>query len=153
MALAEKYWREIPLREMSSEQWEALCDGCGICCLHKLEDEEDGTIVFTGVACELLDTERCRCANYGRRCALVPACRDLQALYLADDETALAGLPASCAYRRVEAGQELPDWHYLQCGDRGKVHLEGHSVRGKVLSAVNVHPDDYERFVIQWVEV
>lgn len=147
------FWDHTSLQQMSVEQWELLCDGCGICCLHKLEDEDDGSLAFTAVACELLDAETCRCADYNHRQVRVPACRDLRSLYVSGDKTALSGLPASCAYRRLSEGRSLPEWHHLRSGDRDSIHHQGHSVRGRVLSAEHVHPDDYEHCIIHWVEV
>lgn len=124
-----KFW-EQPLESLNREQWEALCDGCGKCCLHKLEDEDTGEIHFTNVACRLLDVTTARCSDYRHRRALVPDCIRLTPRLAAE----VAWLPDSCAYRLRAEGESLPDWHYLVCGDREAVHRLGHSVAGKVVS-------------------
>lgn len=103
------FWRRKTLAEMSHDEWESLCDGCGKCCLHKLEDEETGEIVYTDVACRLLDLTRCRCRHYRRRHELVPGCARLGPDRL--DE--LRRMPSSCAYRLLHEGKDLPWWHPL----------------------------------------
>ena len=123
------FW-EKPLATLDRAQWEALCDGCGKCCLHKVEDEETGRIYATNVACRLLDRETAQCSNYRQRRAFVPDCLRLTLGKL--DE--IAWLPQTCAYRLRADGQPLPDWHYLISGDRETVHREGHSVRGWTIS-------------------
>ena len=123
------FW-EKPLASLDRAQWEALCDGCGKCCLHKVEDEETGRIYATNVACRLLDRETAQCSNYRQRRAFVPDCLRLTLGKL--DE--IAWLPQTCAYRLRADGQPLPDWHYLISGDRETVHREGHSVRGWTIS-------------------
>jgi uncharacterized cysteine cluster protein YcgN (CxxCxxCC family) len=107
-----------------------LCDGCGKCCLHKVEDADTGTIYATNVACRLLDTRTAQCADYRRRRAFVPDCMRLTAAKL--DE--IAWLPETCAYKLRAAGEPLPDWHYLICSDREAVHRAGISVRGWTIS-------------------
>jgi uncharacterized protein len=121
---------ERPLESLSRTEWEALCDGCGKCCLHKLEDEDTGEVHFTNVACRLLDTTTARCKDYRHRRALVPDCLRLTPRVAAT----AAWLPASCAYRLRADGKPLPDWHYLISGDRDAVHRAGASVAGKVVS-------------------
>ncbi len=123
-----RFW-EQPLESLNREQWEALCDGCGKCCLHKLEDEDTGEIHFTNVACRLLDVTTARCSDYRHRRAHVPDCIRLTPRRAAE----AAWLPATCAYRLRAEGQPLPEWHYLVCGDREAVHRLGHSVAGKVV--------------------
>ena len=123
------FW-EKPLATLDRAEWEALCDGCGKCCLHKVEDEETGRIYATNVACRLLDRETAQCSNYRQRRAFVPDCLRLTLGKL--DE--IAWLPQTCAYRLRADGQPLPDWHYLISGDRETVHREGHSVRGWTIS-------------------
>jgi hypothetical protein len=123
------FW-EKPLPELSRAEWESLCDGCGKCCLHKLEDEATGEIHGTNVTCKLLDRQSCLCSNYRERKAIVPDCVRLT--------PALAGklswLPSTCAYRLRSEGKPLPDWHYLISGDRETVHEAGMSVRGWTVS-------------------
>ena len=120
-----RFW-ELPLTALNREEWEALCDGCGKCCLHKLEDEEDGKLHPTNVACRLLDRTTCRCTNYKERRAFVPDCVRLNA----HNVDKLEWLPMTCAYRLRNEGKPLFDWHYLISGDRESVHAAGMSVRG-----------------------
>lgn len=123
------FW-ERPLRELDRGQWEALCDGCGKCCLHKIEDEETGRIYPTNVACKLLDRHSAQCTDYRRRKAFVPDCLRLTLSMLND----IAWLPENCAYKLRAAGKSLPEWHYLICGDREAVHRAGQSIRGWTIS-------------------
>jgi len=119
------FW-EKPLAELDRGQWEALCDGCGKCCLHKLEDEVTGEVFPTNVACKLLDRRTGRCTNYRNRRAFVPDCVRLTA----DTVNKHDWLPSTCAYRLRAEGKPLPGWHYLISGDREAVHAAGQSTRG-----------------------
>jgi uncharacterized cysteine cluster protein YcgN (CxxCxxCC family) len=119
------FW-EKPLESLDRAEWEALCDGCGKCCLHKVEDDATGEIHGTNVACKLLDRETGRCSNYRGRRVHVPDCVRLTASGVGR----LAWLPSTCAYRLRAEGKALPQWHYLLCGDREAVHRAGMSVRG-----------------------
>ena len=123
------FW-EKPLKSLSQEEWESLCDGCGKCCVHKVEDEYTGAFYATNVACRLLDRDSGRCSNYKGRKALVPDCIRLTP----DKVERLTWLPSTCAYRLRAAGEPLPQWHYLICGDRDAVHRTGMSVRGWTIS-------------------
>jgi uncharacterized cysteine cluster protein YcgN (CxxCxxCC family) len=123
------FW-EQPLETLDRAQWEALCDGCGKCCLHKVEDADTGRIYPTNVACRLLDRETARCSNYRHRRALVPDCLRLTPAKLKTIEW----LPTSCAYKLRAEGKPLPNWHYLVCGDPEEIHRRGMSVRGKTIS-------------------
>lgn len=145
--MSEKFWEEKALSEMSITQWEALCDGCGKCCLHKLEDEEDGQLYYTDIACELLDVDSCRCGDYGKRLIKVPDCLTLTAETLKDVDF----LPDTCAYRLLSENKPLALWHPLISGDRNSIHEAGVSVSGKVLSETYIHPDDFETRVIHWI--
>ncbi len=127
--MTDTFW-EKPLGELSRAEWEALCDGCGKCCLHKIEDEETGRIYGTNVACKLLDRHSCRCTNYRGRKAFVPDCVRLTA----DQVSKLEWLPSTCAYRLRGEGKPLPEWHYLVSGSRETVHEAGISVRGWTVS-------------------
>ncbi len=119
-------WWDQPLAALDAGQWEALCDGCGKCCLHKVEDEDTGRIYPTNVACRLLDLSTARCGDYPRRKQRVPDCLKLERGRIAD----IMWLPLTCAYRLRDAGEPLPGWHYLECGDRDAVHRAGQSVVG-----------------------
>ena len=133
------FWRSTPLARMSREQWESLCDGCGKCCLHKLEDEDTGDVYFTSVACRLLDDSRCRCTRYAERRRLVPDC-----LVLTPHDLPLAALPGSCAYRLLAEGHDLPEWHPLRTGDPDSTHRAGRSMRGRtVREGPGVDPEQH----------
>ena len=123
--LRPRFW-ELPLTDLTGEEWEALCDGCGKCCLHKAEDADTGRIYFTNICCKLLDKDQGRCTNYAERHSFVPDCVRLTPALL--DE--IPWLPKSCAYRLRHEERALPDWHYLISGDRESVHRAGESVRG-----------------------
>jgi uncharacterized cysteine cluster protein YcgN (CxxCxxCC family) len=127
---AAPWWETTPLDRMTKAQWEAVCDGCGKCCLNKLEDEETGEIFPTNVACRLLDRRSARCGDYANRKALVPECVRLTPARM---ET-IDWLPVTCAYLALWRGERLPDWHHLVCGDREAVHRAGVSVRGWTVS-------------------
>ena len=122
------FWRAKTLAQMNAREWESLCDGCGRCCLVKLEDEETGTIHPTDVACTLLDEDACRCRDYGNRQAKVPDCLRLTP----ETVPALSWLPPTCAYRLLAEGRDLYWWHPLVSGDPETVHVAGISVRGRV---------------------
>ncbi len=124
------FWETVPLAAMSRDQWESLCDGCGRCCVHKLEDEETGQLYPTNVACRLLDPTTALCKDYRNRRAQVPECVRLTPAKL---ET-IDWLPSSCAYLRVHRGQGLADWHPLRSGRADSVHQAGISVRGWTVS-------------------
>jgi uncharacterized cysteine cluster protein YcgN (CxxCxxCC family) len=122
------FWRTKTLAEMDAAEWESLCDGCARCCLVKLEDEDTGQVLYTDVACTLLDAGSCRCRSYADRQSKVPDCVGLTA----DIVPRLSWLPSTCAYRLVAQGEDLPAWHPLVSGDPESVHAAGISVRGEV---------------------
>ena len=124
----EPFWRTVPLAAMTDAQWESLCDGCGRCCLVKLEDEDTGAIIHTDVGCRLLDGASCRCRDYPGRRAHVPDCLQLTAELVPQ----LGWLPPTCAYRRLAEGRGLAWWHPLVSGDADTVHLAGISAAGRV---------------------
>lgn len=142
-ALRERFW-ERPLAELSRPEWEALCDGCGRCCLHKMEDEDTGRIEETNVACRLLDCASATCRDYPNRKSFVPDCLRLT-LKIVDN---VPWLPSTCAYRRRADGRPLPDWHYLLSGDREAVVRAGVSVAGRVVSEIDAGP--LEHHVVEW---
>lgn len=125
-----RFWEDTPLRALDRGQWEALCDGCGKCCIHKLEDEETGELAATNVACRLLDRHAGQCSNYRLRRQFVAECVRLTPATV----EAVDWLPSTCAYRLRGRGEPLPDWHHLVCGDREAVHRAGQSVRGWTIS-------------------
>lgn len=122
------FWQTKSLAEMTAEEWESLCDGCGKCCLSKIEDEDTGEIFYTSVACRLFDAKTCRCTDYPNRSIKVPDCVTLTKANVPE----IAWLPQTCAYRLVQEGRPLYDWHHLVCGDREAVHRAGASVRGRI---------------------
>jgi uncharacterized cysteine cluster protein YcgN (CxxCxxCC family) len=142
------FWSTKSLTEMTAEEWELLCDGCGRCCLHKLQDEETGLMFYTNVACRLLDRERCRCLDYPRRLAIVRDCLSLAA----DAGARFDWLPMSCAYRRLANGQSLQWWHPLVSGDADTVHQAGISVRGRTEPETGVRPEQLEDHIIHWID-
>ena len=139
------FWRRKPLAQMTQAEWESLCDGCGKCCLHKLEDADTGEIAMTDVACGYLDLEACRCRDYGNRQTNVPDCVKLTQANL----PTLKWLPETCAYRLIYQGKDLPEWHHLVCGDREEVYRAGQSVRGAAVSEGEV--EDIERHLTDWL--
>jgi uncharacterized cysteine cluster protein YcgN (CxxCxxCC family) len=128
--MSERFWEDVPLDQLDRAQWEALCDGCGKCCIHKLEDEDTGELHPTNVACRLLDRRSGRCSDYKHRHAHVPECIRLTPSKL----RTMDWLPESCAYVLRAEGKPLPAWHYLVCGDREAIHGAGASVRGWTIS-------------------
>ncbi len=143
-----QFWQTKTLAQMTVQEWESLCDGCGRCCLAKLEDEDSGELFFTRVACRLLDHQTCRCRNYGRRTQLVADCVTLTA----DNITEINWLPRTCAYRLLAEGKPLFDWHPLLSGDPQSVHRAGISVQGRVLSEQYVHPDALDEHIVKWAQ-
>jgi len=139
-----RYWQTKPLWQMSQQEWEALCDGCGKCCLYKLQDIDTDQIVFTNVACRLLDCDNCRCSDYQNRFEQVDDCTQLTPANIGD----LEWLPSTCAYRVLDAGGDLPDWHPLITGDPDSVHRAGISVRGRVITEDEAD-EDLENHVLE----
>ena len=143
----EPFWRGKTLGELSPEEWESLCDGCGKCCLLKLEDADTGKIETTTVACKLLDISSCRCSDYARRKRRVPDCIRLTP----ENVPKIGWLPSTCAYRLVHEGRDLYWWHPLVSGDANTVHRAGVSVRHKVLSEKEAGaPGKLQNYVVDW---
>jgi uncharacterized cysteine cluster protein YcgN (CxxCxxCC family) len=142
------FWKYKLLAEMTPEEWESLCDGCAKCCLHKFEDIDTGEIFYTNVACLLLDTFQCRCTDYPHRNERVPTCLLLTPQRAAE----LKWMPGTCAYRLLAEGKDLPVWHPLLSGESRSVHATGNSVRGKVLSELEINMNDLEEYVVDWFE-
>jgi len=143
-ARAEPFWSRKTLDQLNREEWESLCDGCGLCCLQKLEDEYTRRIYYTEVACKLLDRQSCRCTEYARRQEFVPDCISLAPAAASEYHW----LPETCAYRLVAHGEDLPPWHHLVCGDRGAVHRAGISRAGRMLSETGVPEETWEDHII-----
>ena len=141
--LRERFW-DLPLADLDRAEWEALCDGCGRCCLHKLEDEDTGAIEHTNVACRLLDTETARCRDYRHRKAFVPDCLrlTLRLVYT------VPWLPETCAYRRRAENRPLPEWHPLLTGSDEAMKRSGQCVAGKVVSEDEAGP--LEHHIVDW---
>jgi hypothetical protein len=142
----EPFWRLKTLRQMSPAEWESLCDGCGKCCLHKLQYEDTDEIYYTDVACRLLDLGTCRCSRYAERQTLVPDCIALRA----DKVMELNWLPSTCAYRLLANGKPLPWWHPLVSGDPNSVHAAGQSVRGRAVPEKKA--DVLDHHIVTWPE-
>jgi len=140
------FWQVKQLHEMTPQEWESLCDGCGRCCLVKLEDEDTGIIYTTDVSCRLLDCSTCRCTDYANRHQLVDDCIKLDP----DNVDELGWLPATCAYRLVWEGKPLEDWHPLVSGSSETVHEAGISVRGRVTNETEVEVDDLPDRIVDW---
>ncbi len=138
------FWKRKALHEMSGPEWESLCDGCGKCCLNKLEHEDTGEILFTNAACRLLDLETCRCTSYEDRQRFVPDCRRLTPQNVGK----IPWLPQSCAYRRLAEGKDLEWWHPLVSGTTDTVIEAGISVFGRVVSERDV--EYMEDYVVDW---
>ena len=144
----KKFWEEKAFSELSTEEWELLCDGCGRCCLNKLEDEETGKVYFTNVSCRLFDSENCRCTDYENRKQSMPDCMILSP----DNLAALAVMPSSCAYRLLQLGRPLPEWHPLVSGRAESVDEAGISVADKVVSEEHIHYQQLPEHLIDWIE-
>ncbi len=138
------FWRAKPLAQLSRQQWEQLCDHCGRCCLAKLEDEDNGDIYFTDIACRLLDLQSCRCSDYRNRRRKVADCLRLSM----DHPEYFDALPDSCAYRRLYHGLDLLPWHPLISGNPNSVHEAGISVRGRCISELDAPDADLEDHII-----
>jgi uncharacterized cysteine cluster protein YcgN (CxxCxxCC family) len=138
------YWKNKDLADLSPDEWEALCDGCGRCCLYKLEDDE-GFIYYTRVACRFLDLHECRCTSYENRAEVMPTCIVL------DVEKAheLGWLPDTCAYRLLALGKDLPKWHPLVSGNKNTILRAGISIRRLAISETEADLDSLENYIIE----
>ena len=144
--LAPRFWERKPLKKLNHAEWEALCDGCGKCCLNKLEDEDTGEVALTNVACRLLDDATCRCAHYENRHQFVPDCIVLTADTIDDHAY---WLPQTCAYRLVWEGKPLYDWHPLISGSPDTVHAAGISMRRATVSEFDTPFEDWDDHIIE----
>lgn len=146
MSAPRPFWQVKPLAAMTPEEWESLCDGCGRCCVIKLEDEDTGELHYTDVACRLFDDQSCRCGNYALRARLVEGCVVLSPKTLPE---VARWMPATCAYRLLHEGRPLAAWHPLVSGDPESVHAAGISVRGRVVAEYEVSEDELEDHIIE----
>lgn len=144
----ESFWTRFPLEALDKEEWEALCDGCALCCLHKLEDEDTGDVAITDLFCRYLDLDTCRCTDYSNRHVNVPDCVPFDV----ESARSFFWLPETCAYRRLAEDKPLPEWHYLISGDREAVHTQQISVQHQGLHEELVPEDEWQERVIRWVE-
>ena len=142
---AAPFWKTKALGEMNRDEWESLCDGCGCCCLHKLEDEVSGELAQTNVACRLFDLETCRCSRYAERQGLVPDC----VVLTPGNAGALPWMPVTCAYRLIAEGKDLAWWHPLVSGTARTVIEAGVSVKGRAISERDA--GDLEDHVVAWL--
>ena len=143
------FWRTTALEEMSKAEWESLCDGCGRCCLNKIEDEDTGEIHLTSVACRLLHIGTCRCRDYPGRFEKVPDCISLTPRQV----RRISWLPPTCGYRLVMDGKPLPWWHPLISGDPDTVHQAGISIRDWAKSESRIKPENFSRYIVDgWTE-
>ena len=142
----QPFWKTKGMDAMNRSEWESLCDGCGLCCLHKLEDEKTGEVFYTDVTCRFLNLESCRCRDYSDRQRLVHDC-----IVLTPDEVGrLPWMPPTCAYRLIDEGHDLPRWHPLVSGDKESVHRAGISVRGRAIAERDA--GDLEHHIVDWPE-
>ncbi len=141
------FWQSKTLLEMTHEEWESVCDGCAKCCLTQLQDEDTELLVFTDVACDLLDDQSCRCSDYTHRSIRVPSCVTMNKHNVAD---AVEFAPPSCAYRLLYQGEQLPNWHHLRSGSKKTVHQNGHSVRHRIRYQRDISDEDIQDYIVEW---
>lgn len=144
---SDRFWESKTLFEMTHEEWESICDGCAKCCLTQLQDDETEQLVFTNVACDLLDDNNCLCTDYDNRSERVPSCVTMDA---GNVEQAAEFAPPTCSYRLLLQGEVLPDWHHLISQNKNTIHEQDKSVQGKVVFQCNVAEQDYEDHVVEW---
>jgi uncharacterized cysteine cluster protein YcgN (CxxCxxCC family) len=143
--MADKpFWQRKKLAEMTRPEWESLCDGCGKCCLHKIEDFVSAKISYTNVACRLFDSEQCRCTDYANRTTKVPDCVKLTP----ENISTLRWMPSTCAYRLLDEGKDLEWWHPLVSGDPETVAKAGMSVKGRTVDEEDI--DNVEDYIVKW---
>lgn len=145
-ALRPRFWETVPLERMTRAEWEALCDGCGKCCMNKLEDEDTGEVALTNVACRLFDDGTCRCSQYDIRHQFVPECIVLRPQNM---DRNLYWMPETCAYKLLWQGRSLYPWHPLISGDTETVHRAGVSMQGRTVPEFEIDDDDWEDHIIE----
>jgi len=146
MSTGNPFWQKKSLNALTPIEWESLCDGCGRCCVIKLEDEDNDDIFYTDISCRLFDDQTCRCGNYGLRSRLVKGCVVLTPKTLPD---VAHWMPATCAYRLLHEGKPLFDWHPLVSGDAESVHKAGISLRGGVVPEYEVDEEEFEDHIVE----
>lgn len=144
--MTDEFWKSKELTEMSPQEWESLCDGCGKCCLEKIQWEGTNDIDYTDVACKLLDIETCQCSNYPERDKHVSNCVRLDA----NNIEGLFWMPKTCAYRLLAEGKDLPYWHPLVTGDKNSIHSVGQSVRDRAIAEKDA--GDLEDHIVYWLD-
>lgn len=145
--LRPEFWKNYALDALNQAEWEALCDGCGLCCLVKLEDNETWEVSYTKVSCKLLDCKTAQCSDYPNRMQHVPDCIQLNYDLLQK----IQWLPSSCAYRRLNEGKKLPTWHYLNTGTRDSILAARKSAAGRCISELEVDEDEIDEYIVRWV--
>ncbi len=141
------FWQRKRLEDMTATEWESLCDGCGLCCLTKLQDGDTGEVFYTDLSCPLMDTATCRCRNYEQRQQLVPDCTRLTP----ENVREFDWLPTTCAYRTLAEGRPLPDWHPLRSGSPDTVHKAGISAANRATPSNQVAVEVWQEHIIRWV--
>lgn len=144
--LRPRFWETVPLSRMTRAEWEALCDGCGKCCMNKLEDEDTGEVALTRVACRLFDDTTCRCGQYANRHQFVPECIVLKPTNM---DTHAYWMPDTCAYKLLWQGKPLQDWHPLISGTADSVHRAGVSMQSRTVPEFEIDEDDWEDHIIE----
>lgn len=142
------FWQRKSLTDMTTEEWESLCDGCARCCLLKLEDEDSHNVYYTSVCCELLDLLSCRCTEYQQRSTLVPECVTLTP----DNLHELDWMPSTCAYRLLKEGKPLPEWHPLVSGKADSAHDAAASIFSYATPENEVEADDLPNYIVEWLK-
>ena len=145
MTNVDKYWETVPFDQLNQEQWESICDGCGQCCAHKLQDEDTDEVFLTNIVCQYLDTQKCQCSVYGDRHTFVPDCIKITP----ENAKELSWIPETCGYKLLANGKPLPDWHPLVTGDRQSTATANMSIRNKVISEADIDIDDLEDYLVE----
>ena len=147
MSTEAPFWQTKSLLDMSHDEWESICDGCAKCCLTQLQDEDSDLLVFTDVACNLLDDGTCQCKDYKNRSIKVPSCITMNPENVSE---VAEFAPPSCSYRLLLAGETLPQWHHLNTGSKDSIHESGNSVRYRVRFQSDIDVDDIEDYIVDW---
>ncbi len=144
--MRKKFWKNIPIEQLTNEEWEAICDGCGKCCLIKLQSDAESIPLYTSLACQFLNTKTCKCKVYASRKKKKHDC-----LILTPDSLKKVAkwLPNSCAYRLVHEKKDLPDWHHLNSKNYDSVHMTRNSIQNLAISEMFVAEEDYENFIVE----